>query len=131
MNDVSELQIDVRWRPEGADANVSHDKSFRGDKAVTMAEAVGHFERNYLTLTTIKHPDRAESTRFWNFNLTEIQAVLVELTDGAVSDRDTIIQVDVGYQALIISSENGPVVRIHAHTLLKLHRTDFSSASAG
>ena len=128
---MSELQIDVRWRPEGADASISHDKTFRGSQAVAIAEAVAHIERNYLTLTTIKHPDRAESTRFWNFNLSEIEAALVKLTDVAASDRDTIIQVDVGYQALIISSENGPVVRIHAHTLLKPHRTDFSSASAG
>lgn len=130
MIDVSELQIDVRWRPEGADTNVSHDKSFRGEQAAAMSETVAHIERNYLTLTTIKHPDRAESTRFWNFNLTEIQAALVELTDGAVSDRDTIIQVDVGYQAVIIKVNNGAIARIQANPLLEPHRTNFNSVSA-
>ena len=124
---MNKLQIDVRWRPEGTDVDVNHDRSFRGAQAVAIAEAVAHIERNYLTLTTIKHPDRAESTRFWNFNLSEIQVALVELKDVAASDRDTIVQVDVGYQAVIISAGNGPVVRIQAHPLLVSLRTDFSS----
>lgn len=127
---MNELQIDVCWRPEGTGANVSHDKSFRGRQAAAIADAVAHIERNYLTLTTIKHPDRAESTRFWNFNLSEIQAALMELKGAAASDRDMIVQVDVGYQAVIISAEDGPVVRVQAHPLLKPHRTEFSSVSA-
>lgn len=127
---MSELQIDVRWRPEGAAVNASYDKSFQGDKAEAIAEALAHIERNFLTLSTIKHPDRAECTRFWNFNLPEIQAALGKLTDEAGWKRDTIFRVDVGYQTVIISAGNGPVVRVQAHPLLEPHRTEFSSVSA-
>lgn len=127
---MSQVQIDVRWRPEGAVGNVGHDKSFRGDKTAAVAEAVAHIERNFLTLSTLKHPDRAESTHFWNFKLSEIQAALGKLTDDAGSGRDTIFRVDVGYQAVLISADNGPVVQVLAHPMLKPHRTDFSSVTA-
>lgn len=55
---MSEFRTNVCWRPEGADVNVSHDKSSRGNKAAAVAEAVAHIERNHMKLITLKLTDR-------------------------------------------------------------------------
>ncbi|MCV0438433.1 MAG: hypothetical protein K5880_07360 [Hydrogenophaga sp.] len=113
---MSELQIDVRWRPEGAAVNLGHDKSFRGDGTSVLAEAVAHIERNYLMLTTIKHPDCAESTRFWNFDLSDIKTALGKVATGLGSKNGAVVRVDVGYQAVAISACGElPIVRVPAH----------------
>jgi ATP-dependent DNA helicase RecG len=114
--DVSVLQIDVRWRPEGAAVNPSYDKSFQGDRTSAIEEAVAHIERNYLMLTTIKHPDCAESTRFWNFDLSDIKAALGKVATGVGSKNGASVRVDVSYQAVAISACGElPIIRVPAH----------------
>ena len=119
---MSELQIEVRWRPEETviNLNLNHDKAFRGEKFVVLAESVAYIERNYLTFTTIKHPDRAESTRVWNFDLAEIGSALAQVAMGQCSKGGLLVWVDIGYRAVVISSSGElPIVRVPANPLTK------------
>ncbi len=61
------LQIDVVWFPEGAGGDRFEEKVFNGPLARMTREALSYIQRNYLRETVIKHPDRAEATRIWNF----------------------------------------------------------------
>ncbi len=40
-------------------------------------EALSYIERNFLIETVLKHPDRAEATRVWNFPYAAIKEALV------------------------------------------------------
>jgi len=120
----------VRWRPEGTAINLNHDKAFRGEKLVVLAEAVAHIERNYLTLTTMKHPDRAESTRVWNFDLAEIGTALAQVATGQRSKDGSPVWVDIGCQAVVISSSGElPIVRVPVNPLTKSLRQDAGQVS--
>ncbi|HLA40139.1 MAG TPA: RNA-binding domain-containing protein, partial [Candidatus Glassbacteria bacterium] len=70
-------QIDVLWFPEGAGGDRFDEKVFKGPLASMTREALGYIQRNYLHETVIKHADRAEATRVWNFPYTAIEEALV------------------------------------------------------
>ena len=60
-------QIDVVWFPDGAGGDRFDEKTFKGPLARMTREALGYIQRNYLHETIVKHPQRAEATRVWNF----------------------------------------------------------------
>lgn len=114
------LHIKVRWRPEGTVVDGSHDWSFQGESTAVLAEAVAYIERNYLTVTVIKHPDRAESTRFRNFALLDIEAALALAVAGLDAQSGTLVTVDIGYQSIVISScGEWPSIQVLAHPLAR------------
>lgn len=67
------VQIDVVWFPEGAGGDRFEEKIFKGPLARMTREALSYIQRNYLHETVIKHPDRAEATRVWNFPYAAIE----------------------------------------------------------
>lgn len=71
------VQIDVVWFPEGAGGDRFEEKIFKGPLARMTREALSYIQRNYLRETVIKHPDRAEATRVWNFSYAAIEEALV------------------------------------------------------
>ena len=70
-------QIDVVWFPEGAGGDRFEEKEFRGPLSAILREAIDFIARNYLKETVVKHPQRAEAERFWNFPLGAIEEALV------------------------------------------------------
>ena len=70
-------QIDVVWFPDGAGGNRFDEKIFQGPLARITREALDFIQRNYLKETVIKHPDRAEANRFWNFPYAAIEEAVV------------------------------------------------------
>lgn len=108
---------------------ISHDRSFRGERTAVLAEAVAYIERNYLTVTVIKHPDRAESTRFWNFALLDIKSALGRVVAGLSPESDTPVTVDIGYQSIVISSSvEGPSIQVPAHPHARSPQSETASA---
>jgi len=101
---VPTFQVDLRWRPEGSPINCAYDKSFHGQRDAVLAEAIDHIGRNYLTLTTIKHSDRAESDRFWNFSLGDIEAALKKGAGSCHMLDEAHVLVDIGYYSIEIKS---------------------------
>ena len=70
-------QIDVVWFPEGAGGDRFEEKIFQGPLSIIVQEAIDFIERNYLKETVIKHPQRPEAERFWNFPHAAIEEALV------------------------------------------------------
>ena len=70
-------QIDVVWFPDGAGGDRFEEKEFRGPLSAILRESIDFIARNYLKETVVKHPQRAEAERFWNFPLGAIEEALV------------------------------------------------------
>lgn len=69
-------QIDVLWFPEGAGGDRFVEKVFKGPLARMTREALDYIQRNYLHETVIKHPQRAEAQRVWNFPYAALEEAL-------------------------------------------------------
>lgn len=101
-------QIDVVWFPEGAGGDRFDEKIFKGPLARMIREALGYIQRNYLHETVIKHPDRAEATRVWNFPYAAIEEVLVNAVYHRSYEEREPIEVRISRSELVVLSVPGP-----------------------
>ena len=69
-------QIDVVWFPDGPGGDYFEEKEFRGPLAAILRDAITYIERNYLKEAVIKHADKPEADRFWNFPAAAIEEAL-------------------------------------------------------
>lgn len=60
-------QIDVVYFPDGPGGDRFEEKEFRGPLGRITRDAVDYIARNYLKETVIKHPNRPQAERFWNY----------------------------------------------------------------
>lgn len=102
------VQIDVLWFPQGAGGDRFEEKVFKGPLARITREALSYIERNYLRETVIKHPDRAEATRVWNFPYAAIEEALVNAVYHRSYEEREPIEVRIDNQELVILSFPGP-----------------------
>ncbi len=101
-------QIDVVWFPEGAGGDRFEETVFKGPLARMTREALGTIQRNYLRETVLKHPDRAEATRVWNFPYAAIEEALVNAVYHRSFEEREPIEVRISREDLIILSFPGP-----------------------
>ena len=101
-------QIDVVWFPEGAGGDRFDEKVFKGPLARMTREALGYIHRNYLRETVLKHPDRAEATRVWNFPYAAVEEALVNAVYHRSYEEREPIEVRIGREDLAILSFPGP-----------------------
>ena len=141
--DVRNMQIEVRWRPQIANDNDNDafDKSFSGEVGALETEVLAHIDRLYLNQTTIKHPDRAEASKFWNFSMLEIAKNLQSAILKAVSQDAYHLWIDISHSRIDIrlaDSGQFPTVRyLSAENLLAtvqahpLYKMAYAEADAG
>jgi ATP-dependent DNA helicase RecG len=101
-------QIDVVWFPEGAGGERFEEKIFKGPLARMTREALSFIQRNFLRETVIKHPDRAEATRVWNFPYAAIEEALVNPVYHRSYEEREPIEVRINNEELVILSFPGP-----------------------
>ena len=101
-------QIDVVWFPDGAGGDRFDEKIFKGPLGRMVREALGYIERNYLHETVIKHPDRAEATRVWNFPYAALREALVNAVYHRSYEEREPIEVRIDRKELVILSLPGP-----------------------
>ena len=101
-------QIDVVWFPEGAGGDRFDEKIFKGPLARMTRDALGYIQRNYLHEAVIKHPDRAEATRIWNFPYTAIEEALVNAVYHRSYEEREPVEVRIGFDEVVILSFPGP-----------------------
>lgn len=101
-------QIDVVWFPEGAGADRFEEKIFTGPLARITREAIDYIQRNYLKETVIKHPDRPEAERFWNFPHTAMEEAIVNAVYHRSYEEREPIEVRISPQDLVVLSFPGP-----------------------
>lgn len=102
------LQIDVVWFPEGASGDRFEEKTFKGPLARMTREALNYIQRNFLIETVIKHADRAEVTRVWNFPYAAIEEALVNAVYHRSYEEREPIEVRISHDELVIISYPGP-----------------------
>lgn len=102
QSDLGNMQIEVRWRPRIASGNNASDKSFTGELDAVKTEVLTHIDRLYLNQTIIKHADRAETTKFWNFSLLEISRTLQSALQAAVLQDASHLWVDISHHRINI-----------------------------
>jgi ATP-dependent DNA helicase RecG len=102
------VQIDVVWFPEGAGGDRFEEKIFKGPLARMTREALNYIQRNYLRETVIKHPDRAEATRVWNFPYAAIEEAVVNAVYHRSYEEREPIEVRISHEELIVVSFPGP-----------------------
>lgn len=70
-------QIDVVYFPDGAGGDRFEEKEFRGPLGHIARDVVDYIQRSYLKEGVVKHPDRPEAERFWNYPLAAIEEAIV------------------------------------------------------
>ncbi|MCL2453451.1 MAG: putative DNA binding domain-containing protein, partial [Alphaproteobacteria bacterium] len=111
-------QIDVLWFPEGAGGDRFDEKIFTGPLARMTREALSYIQRNYLHETVIKHPDRAEATRVWNFPYAAIEEAVVNAVYHRSYEEREPIEVRISHDELVVVSFPGPDRSIRLDDLL-------------
>lgn len=101
-------QIDVVWFPEGAGGDRFDEKIFKGPLSRMVRDALGFIQRNYLIETVVKHPDRAEATRVWNFPYVAIEEALVNAVYHRSYEVREPIEVRIDRKEMVILSFPGP-----------------------
>lgn len=101
-------QIDVVWFPEGAGGDKFTEKTFRGPIARMLREALDFIQRNYITETVIKHPDRAEATRVTNFPFAAIEEALANAIYHRSYEEREPVEVRISAEELVVLSYPSP-----------------------
>ena len=101
-------QIDVVWFPEGAGGDRFDEKTFAGPLAHIARDALSHIHANYLKQTVVKHPDRAEADRFWNYPYAAIEEAVVNAVYHRSYEIREPIEVRITPEDLVVLSFPGP-----------------------
>ena len=101
-------QIDVVFFPDGAGGARFEEKVFQGPLGHITREAIGYIERHYLKETVIKHPDRPEAERFWNFPRVAIEEAIVNAVYHRSYEVREPIEVRITREDLVVLSFPGP-----------------------
>lgn len=101
-------QIDVVWFPDGPGGDQFEEKTFSGPLARMTREALDYIQRNYLKEMVIKHPDRAEAERVWNFPYAAVEEALVNAVYHRSYEIREPVEVRISPDEMIILSFPGP-----------------------
>ena len=84
------------------------EKVFVGPLARITRDAISFIERNYLKETVIKHPDRPEAERLWNFPLAAIEEAVVNAVYHRSYEIREPVEVRITGEDLVVLSFPGP-----------------------
>jgi ATP-dependent DNA helicase RecG len=101
-------QIDVVYFPEGAGGDRFEEKVFQGPIDRITRDAISFVERSYIKETVIKHPDRPEAERLWNFPLAAIEEAVVNAVYHRSYEIREPVEVRVSPEGLVVLSYPGP-----------------------
>lgn len=101
-------QIDVVYFPDGAGGDRFEEKEFRGPLGRIIRDAIDYVARNYLKETVVKHADRSEAERFWNFPRVAIEEAIVNAVYHRSYEEREPIEVRITPEDLVVLSFPGP-----------------------
>ncbi|MBM4035964.1 MAG: transcriptional regulator [Planctomycetes bacterium] len=114
-------QIDVVQFPEGRGGDRFSEKIFRGPIHRMVRDALAYLRATLIEETVIKHPDRAEAERFYNYPFQAIEEALVNAIYHRGYDIREPVEVQVLPDRVIITSQPGPDRSIRLADLRKDH----------
>ena len=100
-------QIDVVWFPDGPGGDYFEEKEFRGPLAAILRDAVSYIERSFLKEAVVKHPDRPEADRFWNFPIAAIEETLGNAIYHRSYEEREPVEVRITPEELVVLSFPG------------------------
>lgn len=101
-------QIDVVQFPSGLGGNDIIEKTFKGPIQQQLREALQYIRNMVITEKVVKHPDRGEADRFFNFPYAAIEEALSNAVYHRASDEREPIEVRVEKDRIEIVSFPGP-----------------------
>lgn len=101
-------QIDVVQFPEGLGGNDIIEKTFRGPLHQQLRDALQYIQNVIITEKVVKHPDRAEADRFFNFPYAAVEEALSNAVYHRAYDEREPIEVRVENDRMEIVSFPGP-----------------------
>ncbi len=110
-------QIDVVWFPEGAGGDRFEEKIFKGTLSQMTRDALAYIQRTFLKETVIKHPDRAQAERFWNFPYAAIEEAIVNAVYHRSYEVREPIEVRITPEDFVVLSFPGPDRSIRMESL--------------
>ena len=100
-------QIDVVWFPEGEGGDRFEEKIFMGPLGRITRDTISFIQRNYLKETIIKHPQRAEAERFWDFPQAAIEEAVVNAIYHRSYEIREPVEVRISSEDLVVLSFPG------------------------
>ena len=101
-------QIDVVWFPEGEGGDRFEEKEFKGPLGQITRDALSFIQRNYLKETVLKHPDRPEAERFWNFPYAAVEEAVVNAIYHRSYEIREPVEIRISMEDLVVLSFPGP-----------------------
>ena len=101
-------QIDVVQFPDGLGGNDIIEKTFKGPIQQQLRDALQYIRNVVITEKVIKHPDRAEADRFFNFPYAAVEEALSNAVYHRAYDEREPIEVRVENDRIEIVSFPGP-----------------------
>ena len=101
-------QIDVVWFPDGPAGDRFEEKIFKGPVSKMTRDALSYIQNTFLKETVIKHPDRAEAERFWNYPYAAIEESIVNAVYHRSYEVREPIEVRITPEDLVVLSFPGP-----------------------
>jgi len=101
-------QIDVVYFPEGAGGDRFEEKVFRGPLGRITRDSIDYVARSYLRETVVKHPDRSEAERSWNFPRVAIEEAIVNAVYHRSYEEREPVEVRISPEDLVVLSFPGP-----------------------
>lgn len=101
-------QIDVVQFPNGLGGNDIIEKTFKGPIHQQLRESLQYIKNVIITEKVVKHPDRAEADRFFNFPYAAVEEALSNAVYHRAYDEREPIEVRVENDRIEIVSFPGP-----------------------
>ena len=101
-------QIDVVQFPEGLGGNDIIEKTFKGPIHQQLRDALQYIKNTIITEKVVKHPDRAEADRFFNYPYAAIEEALSNAVYHRAYDIREPIEVRIEPDRIEIVSYPGP-----------------------
>ena len=101
-------QIDVVQFPEGLGGNDIIENTFRGPIHQQLRDALRFIKNTVITEKVVKHPDRAEADRFYNYPYAAIEEALSNAVYHRAYDVREPIEVRIEHDRIEIVSFPGP-----------------------
>ena len=101
-------QIDVVQFPEGEGGDIIDEQTFKGPLHEQLRDALRYIKNIVITERVVKHPNRAEADRFFNYPYAAIEEALANAVYHKAYDEREPIEVRIHHDRIEILSHPGP-----------------------
>ena len=110
-------QIDVVIFPKGPGGDVIIEKTFHGPIHEQVRDVLRYIQNNVVREKVVKHPDRPEATRFFNYPAAAIEEAVVNAVYHRSYEQREPVEVRVNPDCIEVVSYPGPDASIRIESL--------------